>query len=83
MSDLVAAISAAVDDFYVRVTADPRLAGFFDGTDIATLRRHQVAMLSAATGGPIEYRGRIMSLAHAGLAITDEHFDPTEMITYT
>ena len=71
----VAGISAAVDDFYVRVTADPRLAGFFDGTDMATLRRHQMAMLSAATGGPNEYRGRIMAEGHAGRHITNEHFD--------
>jgi hemoglobin len=71
----VAAISAAVDDFYRRVTADPRLAPYFTNTDMAALRRHQVAMLAAATGGPNEYRGRIMAEAHAGRSITDEHFD--------
>lgn len=67
-------IRAAVDEFYVRVTADPLLAGYFASTDMASLRRHQVAMLSQATGGPKAYGGADMDLAHAGLAITDEAF---------
>ena len=68
------AIRAAVDEFYARVTADPLLAGYFASTDMASLRRHQVAMLSQATGGPKEYSGADMDRAHAGLAITDEAF---------
>jgi hemoglobin len=68
------AIRAAVDEFYVRVVADPSLAGYFASTDMTSLRRHQVAMLSQATGGPREYSGAEMGAAHAGLAITDEAF---------
>lgn len=68
------AIRAAVDEFYVRVVADPLLAEYFASTDMTLLRRHQVAMLSQATGGPREYSGADMSKAHAGLAITDEAF---------
>lgn len=68
------AIRAAVDEFYVRVIADPLLTGYFASTDMTSLRRHQVAMLSQATGGPREYSGADMGLAHAGLAITDEAF---------
>jgi hemoglobin len=68
------AIRAAVDEFYVRVVADPLLAGYFASTDMATLRRHQVAMLSQATGGPRAYTGAEMGTAHAGLAITDAAF---------
>jgi hemoglobin len=68
------AIRAAVDEFYVRVTADPLLAGYFTAVDMPTLRRHQVAMLSQATGGPRAYTGAEMDRAHAGLAITDEAF---------
>lgn len=66
------AIRAAVDQFYARIVADPSLAGYFASTDMTSLRRHQVAMLSQATGGPRAYTGAEMGQAHAGLAITDE-----------
>lgn len=68
------AIRAAVDEFYVRVVADPLLAPYFTGTDMTSLRRHQVAMLSQATGGPRHYSGAEMDRAHASLAVTDEAF---------
>jgi hemoglobin len=68
-------ITKAVDEFYNRVVTDPDLAQFFSGVDMASLRRHQVAMLSVATGGPAQYTGRDMETAHAGLGITDAHFD--------
>jgi hemoglobin len=68
-------IRQAVDDFYDRVVGDVDLAPYFEGIDMKTLRRHQVEMLSAATGGPNQYTGRDMATAHAGLGITDEHFD--------
>jgi len=68
------AIRAAVDEFYLRVLADPLLSDYFASADMTTLRRHQVAMLSQATGGPREYTGAEMSRAHAGLAVTDEAF---------
>lgn len=68
-------IRQAVDDFYDRVVGDADLAPYFEGIDMKTLRRHQVEMLSAATGGPNQYTGRDMATAHAGLGITDEHFD--------
>ena len=68
-------LRSAVDEFYDRVHADPLLAPYFAGVDMPTLRRHQVDMLSAATGGPQKYSGRDMAKAHAGLDITDEAFD--------
>ena len=70
-----AGLRAAVDDFYDRIHADRSLAPYFDGVDMATLKSHQVDMLSAATGGPQKYTGRDMARAHAGLDITDEAFD--------
>jgi len=68
-------IRKAVDVFYDRVVADSTLAPYFSGTDMPALRRHQVAMLSTATGGPAQYDGRDMESAHAGLDVKDEHFD--------
>ena len=68
-------LRSAVDEFYDRIHADPLLAPYFAGVDMPNLRRHQVDMLSAATGGPQKYSGRDMARAHAGLDITDEAFD--------
>ena len=68
-------LRSAVDDFYDRIQADPSLAPYFTGVDMPTLKRHQVAMLSAATDGLQKYTGRDMAAAHAGLAITNEAFD--------
>jgi hemoglobin len=70
-----AAISKVVAGFYERVLADESLAPFFDGIDMAALRRHQAAFLSAATGGPKAYTGPDLASAHAGRGIKDEHFD--------
>jgi hemoglobin len=70
-----AAVSAAVDDFYARVLADPTLAPFFADTDLHHLKSHQRAFIAAAVGGPEIYAGRDMAAAHAGLAISDADFD--------
>lgn len=69
------AVGAAVDDFYARVLADPALASFFTGVELAKLRSHQRAFIAAAVGGPEIYAGRDMAAAHAGLDVTDAQFD--------
>jgi hemoglobin len=68
-------IRTAVDDFYRRVVADPELAPFFEGIDLPQLRRHQTALLVQVTGGPVDYSGRELAQAHAGLDITPADFD--------
>jgi hemoglobin len=70
-----AAVEAAVDDFYVRVTADPSLAPYFAGRDIPALKKHQRDFIAAAIGGPETYKGREMRSVHQPLGITDAHFD--------
>lgn len=69
-----AALTAVVDQFYVRILADKKLAPLFTNTDMKRQRSHQVAFLAMALGGPSEYSGRSMRSAHAGRGITDEHF---------
>lgn len=59
------AISAALDDFYVRVMGDPRVNVFFDGVDVERVKRKQRAFLAMAFGGPNEYDGRDLATAHA------------------
>jgi hemoglobin len=70
-----ASVQAAVDDFYVRVLADPQLAPFFEGIDMRNLKTHQRAFIAAAIGGSEIYAGRDMAAAHAGLDIADGDFD--------
>lgn len=73
------AVTAVVDLFYAKVLADPLLKHFFDRTDMEQQKRHQVAFVSMALGGPNEYQGRAMEAAHAGLGIEDQHFDAVAM----
>ena len=68
-------IKVVVEEFYVRVLADPLLKPAFEGVDMARLKRHQALFLSQALGGPKQYEGRDMEAAHAELAITYEQFD--------
>ena len=52
------AVSAVVNDFYERVLGDPQLAPYFEGIDLARLKRHQVLLISQVLGGPANYDGR-------------------------
>jgi hemoglobin len=65
-----AGVREAVDRFYVRVLADPALAGYFQGVDLARLKRHQALLLAQVLGGPTEYTGRTLAAAHNGMGIS-------------
>ncbi|RME39572.1 MAG: group 1 truncated hemoglobin [Planctomycetota bacterium] len=69
------AVETVVKDFYRRVLNDPHLSGFFENVDMDHQTRQQIAFLTAALGGPDNYRGRNMKDAHAHLGITEFHFD--------
>lgn len=68
-------ISAAVQEFYMRVVHDPQLGHYFEGVEMWRLQRHMVAFLVQATGGPRQYDGRDMATAHSRLRITSRDFD--------
>ena len=68
------AVRVVVDRFYELVIADPQLAPYFANTDLPTLKRHQVQLISHLLGGPAEYTGRELRDAHAGLDITPEAY---------
>lgn len=75
-----AAVEAAVVRFYEKVMADPLLAPFFEGFDLDTLIKKQIAFMTMAFDGPHGYTGRSLRIAHAGLAtrgLGDAHFDAT------
>ncbi|MDG3010613.1 group 1 truncated hemoglobin [Rhodococcus sp. D2-41] len=69
------ALTCVVDDFYKRVLADARLAGYFRRTDLDRLKRSQVAFFTAALGGPQGYTGLSMADAHRGRHIGRRQFD--------
>jgi hemoglobin len=69
------ALTAVVDDFYVRVLADSALAGFFAGTSMNRLKGRQVEFFAEALGGPATYSGASMHDAHVGRGIGQQHFD--------
>ncbi len=73
-----AAVDAAVDIFYRKVLADPRVNEFFEGVDMEKQAAKQKAFLTMAFGGPNNYTGRDMRLGHAHLVekgLNDTHVD--------
>ncbi len=58
------AIQVALDLFYGKVMADPRVSGFFDGMDMERIKLKQMAFLTMAFGGPDAYDGRTLRAAH-------------------
>ena len=74
------ALDLAITIFYDRVLADPSVAPWFDGVDLPRLRQHQRDFLTVVLGGPAHvgttdrYRGRGLTVAHAGRAIDDDAF---------
>jgi hemoglobin len=70
-----AALDAVVDAFYVKVLSDDRVKHFFDDVSMDKQRRKQKDFLSAAFGGPLPWTGKDMRKAHAGMGLTEEHFN--------
>ena len=74
----VAAVEAAVDIFYRHVLADSRINRFFNDVDMEKQATKQKAFLTMAFGGPNNYTGADMRVAHARfvkMGLDDSHFD--------
>ncbi|HEX5402601.1 MAG TPA: group 1 truncated hemoglobin [Pseudonocardiaceae bacterium] len=69
------ALTVVVDDLYVRILDDPKLAGFFSVTNMSRLKGRQVEFFAMALGGPDPYVGVPMKNVHQGRGIQQEHFD--------
>jgi len=73
------AVDAAVDLFYKKVLADERIKHFFEGVDMEKQHRMQKGFLTFAFGGPNNYSGKGMAVAHRKLVeekgLDDSHFD--------
>ncbi len=71
------AVTAAVDLFYRKVLADPRISQFFSSVDMDEQRSKQKSFLTMVFGGPNDYTGNDMRTAHAGLVskgLDESHF---------
>lgn len=69
------AIDAVVDDFVANVAADPRINRFFANSNIPRLKRLLSEQICAAAAGPCTYTGRDMKTTHAGMGVTERHFN--------
>jgi hemoglobin len=69
------ALVSVVDDFYVRVLADPELVSYFAGANMNKLKGRQVAFFAEALGGPALYDGGSMREVHLGRGISQTAFN--------
>jgi hemoglobin len=69
------AVNAAVDIFYKKILADDTVNGFFKHTDMHAQASKQKAFMMMVFGGPDEYKGKNMRDAHAGMKLTEAHFN--------
>ena len=68
-------IRMVMDDFVVRLKADPRIGDQFAATNAERLASQLTDQVCEATGGPCKYVGLDMKAAHAGITITKAHFN--------
>jgi hemoglobin len=68
-------LAALMDDFMVRLLADPRMQPFFKDTNQAQFKSQLVDQLCQVAGGPCQYKGPDMKTAHGEMDITKSHFN--------
>ncbi len=73
-------VSKIVREFYRSVLASPRLTGYFTGVDMERLIDHQTKFIAHAMGGPADYTGRDLDVAHRRLRVKPEDFDEVATI---
>jgi hemoglobin len=64
-----------MDDFMVRLLADPRMNPFFEKVDQKNLKAQLVAQFCEVSGGPCKRNGPDMKKAHDGFDITKSNFN--------
>ena len=64
-----------VDDFMVRLLADPRMNPFFKDVDQAHVKEELVKQFCEVSGGPCKRKGPDMKKAHAGMDINKNNFN--------
>ncbi len=70
-----AGLVALMDDFMVRLVADPRTHAFFANADQAKIKRLLVEQFCVILGGPCTYTGRDMATAHKDMGVDRAAFN--------
>lgn len=70
-----AGLRALMEDFFVRLQADPRIGSFFRNADGEHLVSQLTEQLCYESGGPCVYRGAPMKGVHRGLEIDRSDFN--------
>ena len=70
-----AGIRRLMDDFVLRLKADPRIGEQFQDTNLANLAKSLSDQLCQLSGGPCVYRGPDMKTAHADRDTTRAQFN--------
>ena len=60
-----AAVTAALNQFYPKVVADPRTSPFFEGVNIEGLKKRIEPFMAMALGGPSDYHGPTLRQSRA------------------
>lgn len=68
-------IRALMDDFVVRLKADPRIGEQFKDTEGDNLAKQLTDQVCQLAGGPCVYKGPDMKEAHANMDVTRSHFN--------
>jgi hemoglobin len=69
------AVTALIDNFYVKIMASPLVTPTFAGRDISTIKAHSVAYFASALGSGVAYEGRTILQSHTGLGVTEEQYN--------
>ena len=64
-----------MDDFMVRLLADPRMNPFFKDTDQKHIKEELVLQFCEVAGGPCRRNGPDMKKAHSGIDVTKANFN--------
>jgi hemoglobin len=64
-----------VDDFVLRLRADPRVSHFFEGSNIPLVREQLTQFFCEVSGGPCTYLGADMKTAHVGMGVSNADFN--------
>jgi hemoglobin len=70
-----AGLTRLMDDFMVRLLADPRMQPFFKNVDQQHVKAQLVAQFCEVSGGPCKLKGPTMKQVHDGQDITKAHFN--------
>ena len=73
-------INRVVMAFYDALLDSDELGPYFDGIDMKRLIDHQTKFISSLLGGPASYTDEQLGQAHAGLGVTDAHFDELKVV---